>query len=115
MASNKRYVIRFEGNNSKRWDGKEIWLESTVLDELYDVTELVDGAKITVPFKGKGGKMSHWNAVFVDPATAETSAAAATSQPAAATIETRIETAATGSQPAGAATLTKSKTGKYTP
>ena len=65
MAS-KHYVVRFEGNSSKRWDGKEIWLDREVLDELYDPTELCHGANVVVPFKGKGGKITQWNAVFVD-------------------------------------------------
>ena len=66
-SSSKKYVVRFNGNNSKRWDGKEVWLDPEILDELYDSTELYDGASISVPWKGKGGKISHWNAVFVDP------------------------------------------------
>lgn len=66
-SSNKKYVVRFDGNNSKRWDGKEVWLDPEILDELYDSSELYNGANISVPWKGKGGKISHWNAVFVDP------------------------------------------------
>ena len=69
MASDsgtKHYVVRFEGNKSKRWDGKEVWLDAEVLDELYDATELVNGANVVVPFRGKGGKITHWNAVFVE-------------------------------------------------
>ena len=31
----KHYCVRYEGNNLKRWDGKEKWLEATALDELY--------------------------------------------------------------------------------
>lgn len=66
MAS-KRYVVRFEGNSSKHWDSKEIWLDCSILDKLYDTTKLFDGASLTVLFKGKGGKITHWNAKFVDP------------------------------------------------
>lgn len=66
-SSSQQYVVRFNNNNSKRWDGKEVWLDPEVLDELYDSSELFDGANITVPWKGKGGKISHWNAVFIDP------------------------------------------------
>ena len=62
----KRYVVRFEGNNSKKWDGKEVWLDAEVLDELYSKNELVHGCKITVPWKSKK-KITHWNAVFIDP------------------------------------------------
>ena len=63
----KRYIVRLENNNSKRWDGKEVWLDATILDELYSTSELFNGANITVPWKGKGGKITHWKAVFIDP------------------------------------------------
>ena len=66
-SSRKQYVVRFTGNNSKRWDEKEVWLDSEILDELYDSTELFNGASVTVPWKGKKGKISHWKAVFIDP------------------------------------------------
>ena len=66
MASDRQYAVRFEGNQSKRWDGKEVWLEAEVLDELYDASELVDGANVVVPFRGKGGKITHWKAIFVE-------------------------------------------------
>ena len=39
---------------AKRWDGKENWEEASVLDELYDEAELVNGTEITVPWKLKG-------------------------------------------------------------
>jgi len=48
--------VRFEGNNSKKWDGKEVWLDPYVFDELYDPKELLHGAKLSVPFKVRGGK-----------------------------------------------------------
>ena len=63
----KQYVVRFEGNNSRKWDGKEVWVDPEVLDELYDSSELFHGAKIKYPWRGKGGKITHWNGVFVDP------------------------------------------------
>ena len=66
MAS-KNYVVRFENNNSKKWDGKEIWVEREILDELHESTELYHSAKITYPWRGKGGKITQWNVVFVDP------------------------------------------------
>ena len=47
-----------------------------MLDKLYAEEELTDGAQITVPFKGKGGKVGHWNAIFVK----QTSSATATSE-----------------------------------
>ena len=66
-GSSQQYIVRFEDNNNKRWDGKEVWLNTKVLDELYDSSELFDGANVIVPWKGKGGKMSHWKGVFIDP------------------------------------------------
>jgi len=51
----------------KKWDGKEVWLDPYVLDELYNPKELLHEAKLSVPFKGKGGKITHWNAIYVDP------------------------------------------------
>ena len=63
----QQYIVRFDGNNSKRWDGKEVWLDTEVLDELYESSELFHGADVIVPWKVKGGKISHWKGVFVDP------------------------------------------------
>ena len=68
MASSekpKRYTM-IEGNNSKRGDGKETWIEAEVLDKLYSEAELVHGAEIMVPWKSKG-KITHWKGIFVDP------------------------------------------------
>jgi len=70
MASSsapKRYVVRFEGNNSHKWDGKEVWVDPEVLDKLYDSSELFHGAQIQYPWRGKGGKITYWNGVFADP------------------------------------------------
>lgn len=67
MASDaKSYVVRFEGNSSKKWDGKEVYINAEVLDELYSEEELVHGAPVTVPWKSKG-KISHWKAIYIDP------------------------------------------------
>ena len=60
----QQYMVRSDGNNSKRWDGKEVWLDTEVLDELYKSSELFHVAN---PWKGKGGKISHRKGVFVDP------------------------------------------------
>ena len=61
----KRYIVRFEGKNSKRWDGKEVWIEADILDELYNNANLVHGAEIMVPWKSKG-KIMHWKGIFVN-------------------------------------------------
>ena len=62
-SSNQRqqYTILFDGNNSKRWDGKEMWLDVEVLDELYESNELYHGTNVTVPWKGKEGKSAIGN------------------------------------------------------
>ena len=70
-SQRQQYIVRFDGNNSKRWDGKEVWLDAEVLDELYESNELYHGADVIVPWKGKGGKISHWKGVFVDPTVAQ--------------------------------------------
>ncbi len=67
----KCYIMQFKGNNSKRWGGKETWIEADILDELYDQTELVHGAEIVVPWRSKG-KLTHWKGIFID-ATAKSS------------------------------------------
>ena len=58
-------IVRFEGNNSKRWDGKETWIEAEILDELYSEAGLKHGAEIMVPWRSKG-KITHWKGIFVD-------------------------------------------------
>jgi len=77
-ASNS-YVVRFEGNHSRKWDGKEVYVDKEVLDELYDSSELVHGAKISYPWRSKGGKLTHWNAIFVDPTVSSSATTACSS------------------------------------
>ena len=67
----KHHCVRYEGNNSKRWDGKEIWLEVIVLDELYESTQLTHGSQVTILWKGKGSRISYWKAVIVNPEITE--------------------------------------------
>ena len=38
--------------------------KAKILDELYDPAELVHSQSITVSWKGKGGKVQHWNVFF---------------------------------------------------
>lgn len=63
----RRYFVKFEGNNSKRWDGKEIELQGEWLESLYSTEELTPGKKLTLPWPGKGKKVTEWNVVVVDP------------------------------------------------
>ena len=64
----KQYVVQFEGNNSKKWDGKEMWIDAEALDEHYKASELVHGNSVIVPWRHKGGKIKHWKAIYIDPA-----------------------------------------------
>ena len=63
----KKYVVRYEGNNSSKWDGKEIVLESEFLESLVeDPAELVPGKIVRLPWEKKGGGTQDWFAVIVD-------------------------------------------------
>ena len=57
-----KYCVRYEGNGSKKWDGKTIWLDGEWLHSLYDHSELVPGNKLSLPWMGKGGRMTYWSA-----------------------------------------------------
>ena len=80
MSSRKRdrreehYVaLRFEGNNSKEWDGKEVEVPEKMADRLGEQT--AEGLKRAhVHWPGKGGKSQGktWHCVLVPP-TADTS------------------------------------------
>ena len=63
------YYIRFEGNNSKRWDGKVISIPSSQIEDTYhDQSQLVPGFMITLPWPSKGSKkVINWKAVIVEP------------------------------------------------
>ena len=50
----KQYIVRFNNNSNRCWDGKEVWLDAEIQDELYDGSELIDGANIIAPWKEKG-------------------------------------------------------------
>ena len=67
----KHHGVRYEGNNSNRWEGKEIWLEVTVLDELYESTQLTHENQVTILWKGKGSRISYRIAVIVNPEITE--------------------------------------------
>lgn len=42
-AGERKYCVNYQGNSSKRWDGKKIIVDSETLESLYDVKELVLG------------------------------------------------------------------------
>ena len=61
----KEYVLRFKGNQSVRWDGKEIVLDGDWLEELYDKAELCPGRIVKLPWEGKNGKSVDWKVMIV--------------------------------------------------
>ena len=57
--------MKYEGNNSKQWDGREILVDKSYLESLYDTDELQPGMLVTLPWTGKGGRASSWKARIV--------------------------------------------------
>ena len=67
LKSNSKYCIRYEGNGSKRWDGREILIDEIWMEDIYDPSELtVAGKELRLPWKSKKS-VTYWNAVLVDP------------------------------------------------
>ena len=67
-GSRKTYLVRFEGNNSKKWDGHDVELDGEWLESLYDVSELqIPGKQLNLPWPGKGRQIRQWNAVVSTP------------------------------------------------
>ena len=64
--SAKNYCIHYENNESKQWDGKEVLVDKEMLEELY--TDIHPGKKVQLPWTGKKGKTTLWNAIVVDDA-----------------------------------------------
>ena len=62
----QKYCIQYTGNSSKRWDGKEIWVDGEWVEELYNPSELTDGKRIRLPWKGKQGRVTYWEGVIVN-------------------------------------------------
>ena len=56
------YCIRYENNQSKRWDGKELLVDKDWVDELYP-DGIYPGKQLELPWTGKKGKTVMWNAV----------------------------------------------------
>ena len=66
-VSKPRYCVRYEENESKRWDGKEVLIDGTWLEHLYKPSDLAPGKRVILPWQGKaGGKITHWKAIVVD-------------------------------------------------
>ena len=69
----RKYSVRYEGNASKRWDGREILLDADWLETLYQPSQLVEGKVLSLPWRGKGGRIVHWRAILI-PSTPSRSA-----------------------------------------
>lgn len=55
MASSggsQSYCVRYKGNNLKRWDGKEIWIEAIVLEEFCEPNQLSYRSHVSIPWNG---------------------------------------------------------------
>ena len=62
----QKYVLRYTGNHSKKWDGKEIILDRDYLQSLVEEeSELVPGGNVKLPWTKRGGGKEVWNAVIV--------------------------------------------------
>lgn len=63
----RNLCVRFEGNQSKRWDGKEVLIDYDWIKEIVDVTKLVPGNTVTIPWPtAKGGDIQNWRGVVVN-------------------------------------------------
>ena len=67
-----KYCVRYEGNQSKRWDGREITLDGAWLESLYRPAELIPGKQLSLPWHGKGGRVQSWKAVLISSTCAST-------------------------------------------
>ena len=69
----KNICVRFEGNQSKRWDGKEALIDYDWIKEQVDTTELLPGNAISIPWPNKGGDIEYWKGIVVNVDDASTS------------------------------------------
>ena len=58
-ASHKCY-ISFPFHLFQEVDGKEILLDAEWLEGLYSKLELVEGKELSLPWQGKGGRVTYW-------------------------------------------------------
>ena len=59
------YCVQYEGNGSKRWDGKTISVDSKTLLLSYNPEELIPGKEISIPWKIKSKGIEYWKAIIV--------------------------------------------------
>ena len=60
----KQYCLMFQGNNSQKWDGKEIIVETDWLESLYKPEDLQEDKTVSLPYPMKGGETQLWLAVI---------------------------------------------------
>lgn len=46
----KEYAIVFKGNDSAKWDGKEVWVDGEWLEDMYGAAELFPGRVVQLPW-----------------------------------------------------------------
>ena len=63
-AKCRDYVVRFKGNDSRQWDGKEITVDTEWLEDLYSKSELCPGRVVELPWE-KNGQSIGWKGVIV--------------------------------------------------
>ena len=64
-SDSKNICVRFEGNQSKRWDGKEVLIDYDWMKKQIDATQLFPGSTINIPWPIKGGETQIWKGVVV--------------------------------------------------
>ena len=64
-SDSKNICVRFEGNQSKRWDGKEVLIDYDRMKEQIDATQLFPGSAINIPWPIKGGETQICKGVVV--------------------------------------------------
>ena len=59
--------MRYEWNNSTRWDERELVIDRVGVESRYTMSEsdLVTGEEIMLHFESKGGRIKEWNNVTI--------------------------------------------------
>ena len=57
--------VRYEENRSKQWDGKIVKMDRAWLEAVCGSQDLLVGAAVDMPWRGKGGKTAIWKGVIV--------------------------------------------------
>ena len=64
METSGDWTLRFKGNSTKQWDGKEVFVEGDWTQELYP--EVVLGSENCLLWNGKGATIAEWKAIVVE-------------------------------------------------